>query len=117
MDHRPDVGVLDGFLRGRFREVFRGFRRGAAGLGECMKVPHLLRSGECIEAHVCGELASSAVIVPGRKDKGTGVYIVRFFMYLPHAIALRASLTPGTLALDDPVFRLFQQMSVVQASE
>ena len=56
-----------------------------------------------IEAHVCGELASSAVIVPGRKDKGTGVYIVRFFMYLPHAIALRASLAPGTLAFDDPV--------------
>ena len=33
-------------------------------------------------------------------------------MYLPHAIALRASLTPGTLALDDPVFRLFQHNHV-----
>ena len=61
-----------------------------------------------IEARVCGELASSAVIVPDREDKGEGVYIVRFSMYLPHAIALRASLTPGTLALDDRVFRLFQ---------
>ena len=33
-------------------------------------------------------------------------------MYLPHAIALRALLTPGTLALDDPVFRLFQHNRV-----
>ena len=52
-----------------------------------------------IEARIRGELASSAAIVPGREDKGKGVYIRRFFMYLPHAIALRASLAPGTLAL------------------
>ena len=66
-----------------------------------MKCLALLRSGECIEARVHGELASSAAIVPGREDKGKGVYIRRFSMYLPHAIALRASLAPGTLAFDD----------------
>ena len=36
------------------------------------EVPHLLRSGECVEARDRGELASSAAIVPGRKDKGGG---------------------------------------------
>ena len=54
-----------------------------------------------VEARDRGELASSAAIVPGRKDKGEGVYRVPSSMYLPHAIALRASLAPGTLALDD----------------
>ena len=65
-----------------------------------------------IEARVRGELASSAAIVPDREDKGEGVYILRFSMYLPHAIALRASLVPGTLVLDDPIFRLFQHNRV-----
>ena len=38
-------------------------------------------------------------------------------MYLPHAIALRASLAaPGTLALDDHVYRLFQQIVCLFAS-
>ena len=32
-----------------------------------------------IEARVRGELASSAAIVPGREDKGKGVYILRVF--------------------------------------
>ena len=44
-----------------------------------MKCLALLRSGECIEARVRGELASSAAIVPGREDKGKGVYILRVF--------------------------------------
>ena len=36
-------------------------------------------------------------------------------MYLPPAIALRASLTPGpTLALDDRVYRLFQHLHHTQ---
>ena len=68
-----------------------------------------IKSYISIEACVCGELASSATIVPDREDKGEGVYILGFSMYLPHAIALQASLTPGTLALDDRIFRLFQQ--------
>ena len=68
-----------------------------------------IKSYTSIEARVCGELASSAAIVPDQEDKGEGVYILRFSMYSPHAIALHASLTPGTLALDDCVFRLFQQ--------
>ena len=38
-------------------------------------------------------------------------------MYLPHAIALWASLAPGTLALDDRVFRLFQQLDPFYVAE
>ena len=79
------------------------------------KVPQALRlpvsgafKNSSVEARDRGELASSAAIVPGRKDKGEGVYSVRFSMYLPHAIALRASLAPGTLAFNDRVYHLFQ---------
>ena len=49
------------------------------------------------------ELVSSAVIVPGQRDKA-GIYIYQFSMYLPHAVALRASLT-----LDDRIYHLYQQ--------
>ena len=39
---------------------------------------------------------------------------MRFSMYLHHVIALWALLAPGTLALDDPVFRLFQQQGCTE---
>ena len=51
-------------------------------------------------------------MVPDREDKGEGVYIQGIFVYIPHAIALRASFAPGTLALDDRVYRLFQHNCV-----
>ena len=47
------------------------------------------------------ELASSAAIVPGQLDKAD-IYIFRFSMYLPHTVALWAS-------LDDRIYHLYQQ--------
>ena len=56
----------------------------------------------CVGARDHGELASSAAIVPDREWIGGGVYKSWIFVYVPHAIALRASSAPGTLALAVP---------------
>ena len=63
----------------------------------------------CIEAHIRGELTSLAAIVPGREDKGKGVYILRVFDVFtsrdcPSGIA-RARDTRARRSL----YRLFQQ--------
>ena len=63
-----------------------------------------------VEARDRGELASSAAIVPGRKDKGEGVYILRVF----DVVTSRGDSPSGIARGRDtrarrPLYHLFQQ--------